>query len=499
MSTILKTKFKKGIRARDQTDKRVSAREQLRRADRDETRANRRRLMVPTSDPATISKVNIVELVESLVKQTPSSSSGNLAVTRSIREFITIEGPPAALILGSKLITVFLDRIHRGVAVGEEMEEIMWCLVNISSGESALVKELVENRVLDVLGGFIGHPSDIVHECAVWTLANILGDGNPEYKGLLIGRNIHSQIMSNLDTMMSSPMRSPAIFRAYMFLTLNFIKPPGSLLDTLPLVTKAIMITEDVEALSDAISSFRYLMVEPNRQTVLDYMATEGKRLEFIARLRALILHDNHYVYASVIRILGHLTESHEHHTQVVIDADIVSTIQKRVGDPSLIARMNTALLISNIAGGTLHQSAYLTMKHPGVLVALLNQFWNEREVEVRREITWVFVNLLELNPRECIPTLLSLKSSLGERDVLGLIVESVNDYTETQLLIAILQAIDRTLHLGGLPVVQQIESSGFLKILERLQDHDNPVVYQLALSILKTYFDVECEEGEIK
>lgn len=56
----------------------------------------------------------------------------------------------------------------------------------------------------------------------------------------------------------------------------------------------------------------------------------------------------------------------------------------------------------------------------------------------------------------------------------------------------------DKTQHAGTNPFIQLIEDADGLDKIEHLQEHQNEEIYEKAVGLLETYFDLEEEENVV-
>ena len=185
------------------------------------------------------------------------------------------------------------------------------------------------------------------------------------------------------------------------------------------------------------------------------------------------------------LRTLGNIVSGDDKQTQTVIEANVLTALVPLLSHEKKNIRKETCWLLSNIAAGTPAQLTLL-MNTPQLIPRVLEQLSSSAEWDVRKEACWIVSNLSSV----CENGLIHHK--LVEYGVIAPLCELLST-SDVKVLLVAMDALDCILKMGGesnlLRYTQLVDEAGGIELLEHLQEHEEPSVYQKTVSIIETYF----------
>lgn len=178
--------------------------------------------------------------------------------------------------------------------------------------------------------------------------------------------------------------------------------------------------------------------------------------------------------------------------TQQVVDSGALDIFPKLLSHPNELIRKEICWMISNIAAGTLLQLETLVSKG---YVSIMTQVLKDGDQTIKQEASWSLCNFTLVEKKELIESI--FKDNIVES------VCTILKFKPTKLIALALEAMCNLLKLGknlymnqdgSNPVAIQLEKSGMYDYIENLQYHESEIVYEKAISMIESYFEIEEE-----
>eukprot|EP00826_Nyctotherus_ovalis_P063989 TRINITY_DN9380_c0_g2_i2.p1 TRINITY_DN9380_c0_g2~~TRINITY_DN9380_c0_g2_i2.p1 ORF type:complete len:312 (-),score=66.84 TRINITY_DN9380_c0_g2_i2:41-976(-) len=205
-----------------------------------------------------------------------------------------------------------------------------------------------------------------------------------------------------------------------------------------------------------------------------------------VPRLVELIGHKEAFVF-SCMRTIGNITYGNEEQTQAVINANGLPTLAKVLRKANRQLKKDACWVLSNIAAGSSSQVEALFENK--LMYLIIDQVVNET-LEIKKEAMWVIANATNKVTQRQIEHFLELKLV----NALAATIQS----PDSELVAISLRVFDNI--LSGArewcgktnKVAMQTETQGCLQSIEKLQYHQNQMIYKLASEIVRKYFQLQ-------
>ena len=197
---------------------------------------------------------------------------------------------------------------------------------------------------------------------------------------------------------------------------------------------------------------------------------------------------DNKSIIMTCLRIVGNIAaEDNANYTQKLFDLNILDKLKYTLFNESSISiRKESAFILSNLAVGTQRQIEMIIEQN--FLQILYKAFKNDLP-KVQKEIVYAIGNISSVENEKYM-------KKLVDDGILIFINECIKN--EDAKLVALgLEILGNVLAFGKKKgelnyFIMEIELMGMVDVLEKLQTHEDQIIYEKTLQILDTYFDTE-------
>lgn len=481
--------YKKTTDASEARKKREDNAFSIRRNKREESVQKRRNLGGSEPPPAGRDAMKLIEQLPDFVAMIFSGDTAAIIDgTIGLRRVLSIEhNPPIEEVIEAKVIPQLI-RFLKDPVDPKHQFEAAWALTNIGSGTTDQTMELIQAGAVPEFVRLLNSPSVQVREQCVWALGNIAGD-SPACRDYVMQFPIIDQLLE-----FTRDKKRTSLVRNAVWTISNFARgkpaPPFHLVrGCLPDLARLLYATDE-QILIDACWALSYLSDGDNMKIQAVMEAEIGLRVV------ELLLHPSVGVQTPALRVVGNIVTGDDIQTQCMINFQVLPRLKTLLLTSTKKGiRKEACWTISNITAGTAEQiEEVIKADLVPVLIEQLNSA--AAEFDIRKEAAWAVANATSSGTPEqihylvdqgCIPALCSLL-----------------DAPDSRIIAVALEGLGNLLEVGQKRASGPGEQNEYSLILERchgldmiehLQDHSNPVLYDKAVSLIERYFGVAEED----
>lgn len=324
-------------------------------------------------------------------------------------------------------------------------------------------------------------PYEKVFEQGAWAVGNISADDG-SFKEILLKNEVLeplvTKILSTLD---------PEVIKYTSWALCNLVSGGSKHLKKRIAVTaliKLIMTQQEIEILQNCLGALLDITDDSLIQILID--------TKLVERLINLLRNPIPTILYTILQLLSYITNGTDEQTQSIIDHGGVVAIFDLLKVPTLdhMCRRECLWIVSNVLVGTYQQMKYVFRNNEWVDV-LFSHCAHENN-KVKREAIWSLCNSTKNGDAEHIQTLI-------EKGILTIYSLNMDIHSEDSIVKTILESMTHILRWGvdesapGHPnrFQAQMEITGIVDKLEKLQLHPNQSIYQVTSTLIETFFIV--------
>jgi len=402
------------------------------------------------------------------------------AATQMSRRILSKEkNPPIDNFIEAGLVPRFVDLLRHDEKTDLQFEAA-WALTNIASGSAEQTKCVVDHGACPHFIRLLASPSKNVAEQAIWALANIAGDG-PLYRDMLLQQGIITPLINLAQSDSSSSFLANVAWCISNLCRYKNPSPPVEAMKMLLPSVKTLVMNPSNGVAQDACWSLYYISDGSNEriQIICDLMVLE--RLVQIASTS----NDKNLVMPA-LRTLGNIVTGTDEQTQLVIDNGALGAFRKLLIHDTMNIKKECCWIVSNITAGNKNQIEAVIVS--GLIEPLID-ILATGDSKSQKEAAWAVANLTSggsLQQKAFLVQAGVLKPLTdmllcNDAKIIGVVLDAFKN---------ILRAADDLGHRESL--CDSLEEFNFLDCLEKLQEHQNEDIYQMAVEIIETYWGAE-------
>ena len=391
---------------------------------------------------------------------------------QTLRKVLACESiPPLHFIMNSgiskRLITLLTTKDK------DLQKETLWCIINLATGPSHIVRELVSQGAVDQLKALLQDSDEEVIELTIWCIGNLAGDCI-ETRDLLV--NVVPDLVGQIDKIPSQKWKN------VMWTLSNLCRgkplPERSITSqVLSVVNRVLSVNED-EIIADCCWALSYIS-DGDHQRVQDLID-----LNIVPHLISLLSKDSVNIIIPSLRTLGSIVAGTDQQTQIALNCGLVDKIFPFLTSKKVFLKREALWTLSNITAGT-DEQINLVLSHPCIHTVI--ESIKDPDFEIKKEALWTVSNATNA-------TSASISLKVYEFGALGPISD-ILEMKDSKILMVALEAINNLLKAGAAvsgdndakvnEVANKFDYIGGLSKMEALQEHPNVKIYNKVVEII--------------
>jgi hypothetical protein len=398
-----------------------------------------------------------------------------------IRKLLSIEShPPIQEIIDLKIVPELINLLEN--TPNEFKYEAVWSLTNIATGEEEQANTiLIYNgipKILDLLDSNI----EEIKSQTVWLIANLIGEST-KIRDTLINQKVYDKLLTILASTNHQNYIDLCTWAINNFFKVKPIPNYDIAFKAFKIIARVVMIydTTNTEFIADACQIFS-IITKKYKAFIKEIV--DINLLPYIIKFLDI---DNKKVKMACLKIVGNIAcEDNANQVQKLIDLNVLEKLKYALFHENIGIRRESAFILSNIAAGTQKQIEILIEQN--FLQILFKVFKND-SVKVQKEAIYAIGNLTSVENEKYMKKLI-------DDGILIFIYDSLKSDDCTFISIS-LEILGNVLAFGKKKgqiknFMSEIEKLGIIDILEKLQVHEDQVIYEKTMQIVDNYLEIE-------
>lgn len=372
--------------------------------------------------------------------------------------------------------------------------EATWCLANLVSGTSEQTATMISKDIIGLFIGILDDQYSQIVEQAIWGLGNIIGDC-VHFREKVVKNKVLPKLIKLLQK-----FDNMSIVKNIIWCLSNAcrIKPNKEQYTAMkePVVSmiKAFIVYDDVTIKTDCLLGFS----EYCKKNLISHFLEEGFLLNLRKFYQYLYSTDVPYEnvqaeLSAVHKIIGNITNGDDFDTGKIINQNFLKDLNVTMKIDNALCKREICWILSNIAAGTSGQINAL-INEPGLFASLVTLLYGV-EKNIQREALWTICNMTKNCNRVQLDFLINQQILNVFNDLIGMDKDS-------KMIVLVLEAIPNIIEKftesnenaesNKEVIVDMMFDCGLADKISELQKHQSDHIYERALTILESHFDLE-------
>ena len=397
-----------------------------------------------------------------------------------LRKLLSLDNAPISEIIDLKTVPELISILDNPLY--EFKYEAIWCLCNIAAGNPEQGNSIIISGGLDSILNMLDCPVEDIKVNTVWLVSN-LASNSSKTRDILIQKKFLDKILTILASTNNENLINLSIWALSNFFRVKPIPNLDICNKVFKAVARAVLLdkNEKEDFLCDV--GFFLSILTKNYDKFIQEIIDTGLLQKIIKYLDS----KNKFIIINFLRIIGNISSiDNANYTQKLIDLGVLDKLKYTLFNENLSIRKESCFILSNIAAGTQKQIEIL-IEH-NFLQIMYKIFKNDNQ-KVKKEVLMCICNMTAVENEIYMKKLI-------DDNILMIITEILKSEDNTYIIIG-LETLTNILTFGkknGKIKEFQIECEkiGITDILEKLQMHDNQIIYEKTLQILENYFEID-------
>ena len=398
-----------------------------------------------------------------------------------IRKLLSIDpNPPIQEIIDLKLVPQLINLLDN--SPNEFKYEVIWSLTNIASGSPDQANTILIYGGIPKIINLLDSNIEEIKTQTIWLVANLIGD-SVKIRDTLIEQKIYDKILAILDSTNDENYINICTWAISNFYRVKPIPSYEIVSRTFKIIARVIMIYETTNTDFIIDSSFILSMMTKYYKEFLKEIID----IDLLPNIIKFLDIEHPVIITTCLRIVGNIaSEDNANLTQKLIDLNILDKLKYTLYNTSLKIRLESAFILSNIAAGTQKQIEALIDKN---YFQILYKVFKNDLPKVKKEAIYGICNLSSVENEKYMKRLI-------DEGILLFVLESIKS-EDAKFIALSLEILGNILAFANKKgelkkLIIEIEKLGLMDILEKLQMHDDQIIYEKTIQILDTYFEIE-------
>lgn len=398
-----------------------------------------------------------------------------------IRKLLSIESkPPIQEIIELNIVPELINLLEN--TPNEFKYEAIWSLTNIASGTEEQANTILIYGGLPKILNLLDSNIEEIKSQTVWLIANLIGESS-KIRDTLIGQKVYDKLLTILASTNNEKYINLCTWAICNFFRVKPIPDYDIAYKAFKIIARVVMIYDNTntEFIIEACQIFS-IITKKHKKFLKEII--DSNLIQYIIKFLDI---DNKNVLMTCLRIVGNIAcEDNANQVQKLIDLNVLEKLKYTLFNDYLGIRKESAFILSNIAAGT--QKQIETLIDQNFLQILFKVFKNDLP-KVKKQVIYAIGNLTSVESEKYM-------KKLVDDGILIFIYDCLKD--DDNLFISIsLEMLEHVLSYGKKRgelnlLMGEIEKMGMLDILEKLQVHEDEIIYEKTIHILENYFDIE-------
>ena len=398
-----------------------------------------------------------------------------------IRKLLSIESsPPIEEIINLKIVPELINLLEN--SPNEFKYEAIWSLTNIASGNPEQANTILIYGGIPKIMNLLDSDIEEIKSQAIWCVANLIG-GSQKIRDMLIEQNFLDKLVTILASTNDENYINISTWAISNFFRVKPIPNYETSYKCFKIIARVIMIYETINKEFIIDSTFILSILTKFYKQFLKEIVD----VDLLPHIIKYLDIDNKSIIMICLRIVGNIAaEDNANLTQKLFDLNILDKLKYTLFNESVSIRKESAFILSNLAAGTQRQIQIIIEQN---FLQILHKVFKNDLPKVKKEVLYAIGNLSSVEDEKYM-------KKLVDDGILIFINDCIKDEDAKSIALG-LEILGNVLAFGKKTgelnyFIKEIETMGMVDVLEKLQTHDDQIIYEKTMDILDNYFETE-------